>query len=69
MNLSMAISLATAVKMKSLARLKYQTKNLAYKMFINEIDFHRLLHAILKVVFSFCSGVLCGKLVDFNRRM
>ena len=50
---------------KSLARLKEQAKSLAYKMFTNEIDFHALFKGILKVVFSFYSGVLHGKLADF----
>ena len=38
--------------MKSPAWLKERFKSLAYKMFINEIDFHRLFDGILKVVFN-----------------
>ena len=36
--------------MKSLANLKDQVKSLMYKMFINEIDFHRLFDGIFKTV-------------------
>ena len=28
---------------RTLARLKHQVKNLPYKMFLNEIDFHRMI--------------------------
>ena len=47
--------------MKSLARLKEQVKSLVNKMFMNEIDFHRLFDGMLKVVFPFISEFLHGK--------
>ena len=54
------------LSIKSLTRLKDQVKSLAYKLFMNEIDFHRLFDGILKAVFfsSDFSGVLQGKSVD-----
>ena len=36
--------------MKFIAKLKDQLKSLVYKMFLNEIDFHRLFDGIFKVV-------------------
>ena len=51
--------------MKSPARLKERVQILMYKMFINEIDFHRLFGGIMNVVFSIFYGVLHGKSADF----
>ena len=38
-------------------------------MFKDEIDFHRLVDGILKVVVSFFNGVLHSKSANFRRRM
>ena len=58
----------TILSMKSLSRLKDQVKSLALKMFVNEIDFHRLFYGMSNVVFSFSSGVLHGLLADFSAK-
>ena len=52
------------LSIKSLARLKNQVKSLVYKMFIKEIEFHRLFDDILKIVFTHSSGILHGKSAD-----
>ena len=57
------------LSLKYLEILKDHVKSLVYKMFINEIDFHRLYDGILEVVFSFFLGVLHCKLAYFRRRM
>ena len=56
------------LSMKSLARLKDQVKSLVFKISINEIDFHKLFDDILvlKVVFSFFSGLLHDKSAGFS---
>ena len=57
------------LSMKSLARFKDESKSLVYKIFKNEIGFHRLFHGIFKVMFSFLSGVIHRKSADFRRSM
>ena len=49
------------LSMKSPARLEDHV----YKIFIDEIDFYRLIDRNLKVVFSLFRGVLHGKSADF----
>ena len=56
------------LSMKSLARLKYQTKSLEFQMFVNEIDFNRLFDGILKVVFSFSVGSVSIDNLAENRK-